>query len=79
MKSIVSAFAFALLASTAVHAEVSCENDRICADNQKCVDGYCKDVAAFRTHGSAVQREGASKIPDSADSLPQGRHQQKAR
>lgn len=68
------------LSTVAANAELSCENDRICGDGQKCIDGYCKKVSGgLHTSGTAVHHGTASKIPDSSGvAIPDGR-QQKAR
>ncbi len=72
MKLIIALAALALLTSTAAFAEVSCENDKICADGQKCVDGYCKETAALSTHGT-LHRD-RHKIPHTTDSkIPRDR------
>lgn len=75
MKLVIALAALTLLSATAAYAaEVSCENDRICGDGQKCIDGYCKDSSALKTHGTLQRREGASKIPHGSDSkIPSGR------
>jgi hypothetical protein len=75
MKAVI-ALLMLTLSTVAANAELSCENDRICGDGQKCIDGFCKEVSALHNSGSAVHHGNASKLPDSSGAaIPEGRQQ----
>ena len=66
MKSITTSIPLFLILmfSTNAFAYVSCTNDKICADNESCQDGYCMPCKDRCAPGAI--RQPASKDPASA-------------
>lgn len=78
-KLIIHVMLMSMISTTAFAASVSCENDKICADGDACIDGTCQKKPTIRTQGSSGMHNNLHKIPGDTTLPNKGTEPQKSR